>query len=873
MRLKSTGELFDTITTSENGRGISKDLPYGLYVLTELRSEANEGYKLVEPFEVFVSENTRTYSYILEDKSLEMQIRLVKKDAESGHTIPVAGTTFRIENSKGEPVTFDVLYPQPHTLSEFRTDASGTLFLPGTLPVGKFKLIEVSAPEPYLLNEKVVEFTVSEENAENGVVSVAMKDTPVKGKISIEKKGEMLTGFTTEETKYGTKYIPIYECKGLEGVVYEIFAAENIGVPGKVYHKAGEKICEVTTDGQGVATSDLLYLGKYVCKEKSTVSGFVLDDTEYEVTLSYADQHTAIVTETLTKENKRQKAVVELQKSAEYFDSDTGAIFTDYGEGFVFGLYTKEAVGSIPADALMDILITGKDGKAQSSADLPLCKLYLKELSAPHAGYEIRPEQFDIDVTSKNNTDEMIVDDTHAAGPIHNELITMWIQVKKVDATDSDRTLAGAVFEIVDAESSAVVGLIEVGENGIGTSGELPILREFILREKIAPTGFCLSKEEIRFTLKADSDNIVKVTFEDTPTEVILEKSDVTTGEAVPGAGITIYDDATGEVVFEGKTNLEGQLIVHELPTGKKYRFVESYSPDGFAINRTEFFFEINEYGNILGDTDITDEPISVVIEKKNSYTGSSMPGVVFRLTDADGNPVKVKATENAYFIPSEDGKEAFAVGKDGKAEIRYLPAKEYKLVEETPMGFVSAGSYVLSVTNENGTESPYRATISNSPTALKVFKVHAETEQPITGAGFTFKTKAFLGFNTLRFTKLENGWYMRDEQGEFTEIMVDSNGAIMVLGLPLDTEVFIEESTVPEGYFPNVAQVVTLTADNTYEMPLETTITNTPAVKLGIDSDKYNVLIAIGVCMLGMGIVVWRVIAAKKAAKKHKEE
>ena len=113
----------------------------------------------------------------------------------------------------------------------------------------------------------------------------------------------------------------------------------------------------------------------------------------------------------------------------------------------------------------------------------------------------------------------------------------------------------------------------------------------------------------------------------------------------------------------------------------------------------------------------------------------------------------------------------------------------------------------------------------------------------------------------------------MRDDQGEFTQIMVDSNGEIMVLGLPLDTEVFIEESTVPEGYFPNAAQVVTLTANNTYEMPLETTITNTPSVKLGIDSDKYNVLIAIGVCMLGMGIVVWRVIAAKKAAKKHKEE
>ena len=313
-----------------------------------MRSEANEGYKLVEPFEVFVSENERTYSYILEDKSIEMMVRIVKQDAESGHTIPVAGTTFRIENSKGEPVTFDLLYPQPHTLSEFQTDGSGTLYLPGTLPVGEYRLIEVSAPEPYLLNGEPVTFTVSEANSENGTVTVAMKDTPVKGTISIEKQGEMLTGYTTEDTKYGTKYIPQYELKGLEGVVYEVFAAENIGVPGKVYHKAGEKVCELITDQNGVATTDKLYLGKYVVKEKKTLSGFVLDTTEYEVVLAYADQNTAVVAETLTKENQRQKAVVELQKNAEHFDPNTGAIYTDYGEGFVFGLYTKERLERFP---------------------------------------------------------------------------------------------------------------------------------------------------------------------------------------------------------------------------------------------------------------------------------------------------------------------------------------------------------------------------------------------------------------------------------------------------------------------------------------------------------------------------------------------
>lgn len=873
VRLKSSGELYDTITTGENGRGTSKLLPYGVYVVTELRSEANEGYKLVDPFEVFVNENKKTYSYILEDKSLEMMVRIVKQDAESGHIIPVAGTTFRIENSKGETVTFEVLYPQPHTVSEFQTDSSGTLYLPGTLPTGTFKLIEVSAPEPYLLNEKAVEFTVNEENAENGTVTVTMKDTPVKGRITIEKKGEVLTGFTIEETEYGTKYLPTYELKGLEGVVYEVFAAENIGVPGKVYHKAGEKVCELTTGSDGMASSEPLYLGKYLVKEKSTNHGFVLDTTEYEVTLSYEDQHTAIVIQTLAKENQRQKAAVELQKNAEYFDPNTGAIYTNYGEGFVFGLYTKEAVGTIPANALLDILTTGKDGKAVSGADLPLAELYLKELAAPHRGYALSSKIYAVDVTSKNETDEVIVDDTHAVEPIANELITRRIQVTKVAADESGRTLAGTVFEIVDAETKSVVGLIEVNDKGIGISRELPILREFILREKVAPEGFCLSKEEVHFTLKADSDEVVEFTFEDEPTEVVIEKTDVTTGNAVPGAGITVYDDATGNVVFAGETDASGRVMIHELPAGKKYRFVESYSPDGFAINTTEFFFEIDEYGNITGDTEITDEPISVIVEKKNAYDGSPMSGIVFSLLDENGKPVKIKATGTGYLVPDEaEGSERFAVNVDGKAEIRYLKAGNYILTEETPEGFVGIGSYAMTVTKENGTDNPYHATITNSPTALRVYKVHADTQQPITGAGFTFKTKAFLGFETLKFTRLENGWYMRDDNGSVTEIMVDDKGEITVLGLPLDAEVYIEETTVPDGFFPNPACKVILSEDYTFEVPMETTIENAPSVKLGLDSDKYNVLIAIGICLLGAGVVVWRVVAAKRALKRKEK-
>ena len=72
IKLKSSGEIVDTVTTLSDGSCISKELPYGRYVVTELKSEANEGYKLIEPFEVDITQDEQVYSYLLENKAVEM---------------------------------------------------------------------------------------------------------------------------------------------------------------------------------------------------------------------------------------------------------------------------------------------------------------------------------------------------------------------------------------------------------------------------------------------------------------------------------------------------------------------------------------------------------------------------------------------------------------------------------------------------------------------------------------------------------------------------------------------------------------------------------------------------------------------------------
>ena len=55
----------------------------------------------------------------------------------------------------------------------------------------------------------------------------------------------------------------------------------------------------------------------------------------------------------------------------------------------------------------------------------------------------------------------------------------------------------------------------------------------------------------------------------------------------------------------------------------------------------------------------------------------------------------------------------------------------------------------------------------------------------------------------------------------------------------------------------------------NYYVGPFETTIENSPSVKLGIDSDKYNILIAIGITLVGAGVIVLRIVLTKRAMKK----
>jgi len=273
----------DYLVCDENGFAQTKMLPYGVYVVHQTVGWDNTEW--VDDFEVNVCENEKDYFYIINNAVLSSYVKIVKKDAETGNIIPVAGIGFKVWDCTNECyVAQTVNYPTPTEIDTFYTDETGTLMLPNELVYGNYELHEVQSANGYVLDSKPVPFTI---DGTVDTVVVEKTNKPQKGKISVQKSGDVFTSVIAGETTY----TPVFEETGLAGAVFEITAAEDIvTADGTIRAKKGDVVATVTTDANGYAESDLLYLGKYEVKEIKAPYGYVQNAVSETVELTYAGQ-------------------------------------------------------------------------------------------------------------------------------------------------------------------------------------------------------------------------------------------------------------------------------------------------------------------------------------------------------------------------------------------------------------------------------------------------------------------------------------------------------------------------------------------------------------------------------------------------------
>ena len=651
----------DTLVCDENGFAQSKDMPYGVYTVHQTKGW--EGRELMSDFDVFISKDGQTYRYLINNANFESFIKVVKKDAETGKTIPYAGAGFQIYDSSGNKVTMTFAYPTPTTIDTFYTDADGQLVTPEKLEYGKgYSLVEVQAPYGYVLDSTPVSFDVTEENAtQEGTIKLIKVEKPnmaQKGTISVEKTGEVFFGVNVsgEEGK-DVIYQPVYKVKGLAGATYEITADEDVVTPDGTlrYHK-GDVVDTITTDEEGTAKSKELYLGKYTVTETKAPEGMVINKDGHQVELTYAGQDVA-VTETATSfYNERQKVKISLEKVLEQ-DETFGIGKNDELKNISFGLYAKEDIVSesgtvIPADGLIEIIGLAKDGTATAATDLPFGSYYIKEM-ATDEHYILNDEQYAFTFDYAGQDTETVEIKVNDGKPIENKLIYGSVSGKKVD--ENGETLAGAVIGIFKADETEFTEehafmTVKSGEDGSFAFKKVPY-GNWIVKEIEAPEGFVLDETAHAVTIDQNEQVIeVEITNEYIHGNIRLTKVDADYPDnKLTGATFEVYKDVNGDGKLDDKDELVGNLEetsvgiyeMQELLYGK-YLVKETKAPEGFVLDDGVYSVSITEdektydVENKAGIGFINQAMKGNLKIKKTSSDGK-VEGFTFRITGVNG--------------------------------------------------------------------------------------------------------------------------------------------------------------------------------------------------------------------------------------------
>ena len=699
-------ELFSNDTGNIRVQG----LPYGTYLVVE--TTVPKDLYQAEPYLVVVDRNgpmsvmatpkdseivgSDSYQkFTVLDEQIEVYLRITKIDEETGKPVLLPGTAFqiyyldddgnyRMENGAPKLVrmTDTVNGHLTKNVTTFYTNAEGILTLPEKLPLGKYRIVETTAPNGYYNAwaadaSHYVDFTITTDRIyqatgdknENGmdtlVIGEKYSNHETLGKLTIRKTGEVLTGWQSEpggidpwmtgEAESGDF---VYETRPLAGAEYTITAAEDIYTQDRQLDNYGNR------------------------------------------TLWYAKGDVvAVVT---TGDGTADTAVFAPARTAATYD-------------------------------FLSVIYDGTIGEV--SVTLPLGSYHIAETKPPY-GYAGTDTTFDVTLAWDNQTQEIVATD---AVEFHNEREKAKVGIYKTDL-ESGKYLAGAVFnlytadDIYDADGSLVFAAGELvatspETNADGTTYfdcDIPIRGEqygssirkdattnsgnYIVKELRAPLGYYVNEEpmEVTFTYDGQAVMVLDNTCANKPTEMWVSKRDLTNDEELPGATLAIKD-MNGNTVTTWVSTDEPHRVTG-LHFGESYTLTEIRAADGYALADNITFCLIqktDDGGNPLEECEVyylttknilfwkwddwkllddatvimQDDITKVQISKKDLTNGEELPGAELVIKDKDGTEIdRWISTNEPHYVEK-------------------MPAGDYTLTEITaPNGYKVAESIDFTV-------------------------------------------------------------------------------------------------------------------------------------------------------------------------------
>ena len=706
-------------------------------------------------------EVNQTATQAIINKEVTGTFTLVKKNASK--TVNLEGAKYRIWS---EDANYD---------ETFTTDENGEIKVEG-LKLGKYQYQEIQAPNNFLLDNNVYSFELTYKDQNTEVVCASAEktnDEPTANITIIKEDSE------TGNSQQGDAT--------LAGAIYNVYAGEDIydaTKTRKIYSK-GDLVATRETDENGNTEPVTgLPLGKFQVKEEKSPEGYMIDETIYEVNLTYKDQYTKIVTGSVTSKDKVKEMQVHIFKSGIKENSGLvpglqGAEFTiklynqvedalkqgytyeeiwnglnEYGEKVVVDENrVNEAQKIAPT---VETITTDENGDAYTKNKLPYGKYWTKETKTPEDFYASSDFSFTI---SEDESEVIEIAKKVKHLYVNNEQMEAYIKLVKKDVnTGKIVTLNSTTFQIKASE--------DVYDRG---NGEIIYKAGDIITQKIGSTVYD--------TFTTNAQNLV-----------------------VPDGSFSNVDDEGGTVITPLK-----------LPAGD-YEVIELSIPEGYLELEEPIKFSISEIkdydqdssGDYIKTVEIeNNKPFGTIIVDKSVALKENVDTSIINIEDL--SKIKFKLTAKENIIDMADGSiiynqrqeiGTYNLDKNGDLKIENLPMGIYELQEiETIDGAVlNETKYEIKFEQKDNTTKEYIETreIENETTLVEISK------------------KAVTGDDELEGAKLT----LFDKDGNIVDSWISGKQPHTIEGLKVGEEFTLREDLSPLGFVK--ASDITFTIENT---------------------------------------------------------
>ena len=390
-------------------------------------------------------------------------------------------------------------------------------------------------------------------------------------------------------------------------------------------------------------------------------------------------------------------------------------------------------------------IVTGADG-TYTLSPLDAGTYAVTETAAPD-GYEIDNAGPEYVVLPNNGSSTVTI--TFTDTPV----VTASGKIRKVDADDPTRGLAGAVIKITGVDNN-FTGTYTTGAGGALTDvpwDTMPI-GSYIAEEVTPPNGYSLSKDagKVRQEFYWDGKTDVFLVFEnDAKVKIQLIKLN-DANSPLPGAVFHILRD--GQLIGTEVTDASGRITVPNVTEGM-YAFVEVSAPAPYAKLTAPVCAHVDQAAvNGGGTVTVTakDQKLpNLTIQKLDKQTKQPIPGTVF----------EIKGIHYGYH-------QDVTTGPDGKAALTAVPVDSYEVKETSvPDPYVVGGETIQTIYLGPGDDQNLVFENLKMP-QLTIYKEDSVAGAPIEGAKFHI-TYTSSGESAEAPATIDYGTILTDAKGE----------------------------------------------------------------------------------------------------------